>query len=145
MLSLLLINYILPGMLLVAKSLLCNGYLMLISLMAIFSSNILPTTIHLLPPPTVKASVYLLGSQNICTDLCKIKPQAGKTPLGIPWIRQGLLMEVKHSSYKMGKWIKMLFSALLNKPAGFGVSHLPKSPARAKEGFFPSPPSCTPG
>lgn len=43
--------------------------------MAIFSSNILPTTIHLLPPPTVKASVYLLASQNVCPDLgAKLNP-----------------------------------------------------------------------
>lgn len=104
MLSLLLINYILPGILLVAKFLLCNHYFVLISLIAIFSSNILPTIIHLLPPPTVKASVFLLASQNVCPDLyAKLNPRKEKAPLGIPWILQGLLMEVKHSSYKMSK------------------------------------------
>lgn len=111
--------------------------LMLISLMAIFSSNIFPTIIHLLPPPTVKASICLLAIQNVCPDLyAKLNPRKEKTPLGIPWILQGLLMEVKHSSYKMSKWIKMLFLTLLNNPAGFGMSPLPKSTGQTEGRLF---------
>jgi len=89
-LSLLLMNYILPGMLLVAKSLLCSSYFMLFCFMAIFSSNILPATIRLLPPPTVRASVYLLGSQNVCPAPCAtLNPRQEKLHWEFPGFSKG--------------------------------------------------------